>query len=116
MFSQPAACLWVAGRYDVPFLTVIYNNGGYRAVQYELRKLYPDGYAVRSGDFNGASLEPSADYTQIAKSCGAYAETVKYGSEVEPALKRALDVVRGGQAAVLDVLLEPASMKGVDSA
>jgi len=105
MFSQPAACLWVARRYDIPFLTVIYNNKRYAAVEWALRGGYPEGYAVQAGDFNGASLEPSPQYAQMAESCGAYAETVTDPAEVKPALERALDAVREGQAAVLDVVV-----------
>lgn len=102
-FCVPNACLWAARRYSIPFLTVIANNGYYLAIHDRLRRVYPNGYAVQSGDFNGAALDPMIDFALLAQSCGAYGETVMDPAILPDALQRGLDAVRSGQAAVIDV-------------
>jgi len=102
-FCVPNACLWAAKRYSTPFLTVIANNGSYLSIRSTLRRFYPNGYAVQSGDFNGADLDPMIDFALLAQSCDAYGETVTDPSALPGALQRGLNAVRSGQAAVLDV-------------
>ncbi len=54
----------------------------------------------------GVSFEPPCDYAAIAVAAGAgWGATVKKASEVEAALKKGLETVRGGRAAVVDVWL-----------
>jgi acetolactate synthase-1/2/3 large subunit len=45
------------------------------------------------------------DYAMIARACGAHGRTVEDPAEVPTALREALETVRAGQAAVLDVRL-----------
>jgi acetolactate synthase-1/2/3 large subunit len=42
-FGSPSILLWAQGRYDVPILTVVANNRGYRTGTVRLREDYPDG-------------------------------------------------------------------------
>ena len=46
------------------------------------------------------------DYALIAKACNAYGQTVEDPSELSSALKNAVDQVRRGKAAVLNVKQE----------
>lgn len=105
VFADPTAALWSSRRYEAPFLTIIYDNGRYGAVEMSLRAAYPQGYAVKTDNFNGASLEPRPRYENVAKALDAYAETVTLPSEVRPAIERGLAAVRNGQSAVLDVIV-----------
>jgi len=102
-FCVPNACLWAARRYKTPFLTVIANNSSYLAIRSTVRRYYPNGYAVQSGDFNGADLDPMVDFALLAQSCGAYGETVTDPAMLSGALQRGLDAVHSGQSAVIDV-------------
>jgi len=45
------------------------------------------------------------DYAVIAQGAGAFGRTVKKPEDVMPALRDALDAVRNGKPAVLDVYL-----------
>jgi acetolactate synthase-1/2/3 large subunit len=103
VFANPVAVLWTARQYNLPFLVVIVNNKEYKAVSDQIRNFYPDGYVMRGGDFNGARIDPSLRYALVAEACGAYGEEVTDPGQVKSALKRGLEAVQGGKAAVLDV-------------
>jgi len=106
MFSVPATVHWMARKYQVPFLTVIYNNGGWRAPRFSMLGVHPEGYGSREPDVNIA-FDPVPDYSGIAAAAGgAYARKVEKVEDVESAIAEALRVVREEKrCAVLDVLL-----------
>jgi len=51
----------------------------------------------------GVDIAPSPDYGAVAEACGAYGRLVEDSADIPPALREALDQVRGGRTAVLDV-------------
>jgi acetolactate synthase-1/2/3 large subunit len=106
MFSVPSTVHWMARRYETPFLTVIYNNRGWKAPRFSALAVHPDGYASRSDDI-GVAFDPAPDYSGIAAAAGgAYARKVERAEEVEEAVAEAVNVVRTERrAAVLDVCL-----------
>lgn len=104
--STPMAALWAADAYKAPFLVVIFNNRRYHAVKSSIQHAYKDGYSVKTGNFVAADIPNPPSFELVAKACRAHGETVDEPSEVKRALKRALDQVRGGRAAVLDVMIE----------
>ena len=90
------------------------SNEYYLAIRAALHYVYPNGYAVQSGEFNGAVLDPMIDFPLRAQSCGAYGETVTDPVTLPGALQRGLDAVHNGQAAVIDVrvaLAQPSHRK-----
>ena len=106
LFSVPSTVHWMARRYRTPFLTVVYNNGGWRAPKFSALAVHPDGYAARAEDL-GLTFEPAPDYGGIAAAAGgAFARKVQRPEEVDAAIAEALDAVRvEKRAAVLDVML-----------
>jgi acetolactate synthase-1/2/3 large subunit len=106
MFSVPSSVHWIARRYRTPFLTVIYNNRGWKAPKYSTLAIHPDGYASRADDI-GVSFDPPPDYAGIAAAAGgAHARIVHRPDELNDALAEALSVVRNEQrCAVVDVWL-----------
>lgn len=94
MFSAPTPCHFVAQKYRIPFLTVIYNNQAWNAGLNATRGLYPDGVAARTRNFPGTDLSPSPKFELTAEACGAYAARVEEPSELPDALAKALRVVR----------------------
>jgi acetolactate synthase-1/2/3 large subunit len=107
MFSVPSTVHWMARKYQTPFLTVIYNNRGWRAPKFSMLAVHPDGYASKAEDIDVA-FDPPPDYSGIAAAAGgAFARIVKAVDDVEPAVAEALQVVREEKrCAVLDVWLE----------
>jgi acetolactate synthase-1/2/3 large subunit len=106
MFSVPSTVHWMARKYQTPFLTVVYNNRGWRAPKFSMLAVHPHGYASKAQDIDVA-FDPPPDYSGIAAaSGGAFAKIVKAVDDVEPAVAEALKVVREEKrCAVLDVRL-----------
>jgi acetolactate synthase-1/2/3 large subunit len=107
VFGSPVAALYAAQTAKAPFLTVILNNGGYNASKSPVVSLFPDGASVEENAFPGVRFQGPPDYAALARSCHAYGERVESPAEVEAAIERALTAVRGGQSAVLDVIIDP---------
>jgi acetolactate synthase I/II/III large subunit len=106
MFSVPSSVHWMARRYAAPFLTVIYNNGGWKSPKLSALAVHPHGYASRADDLN-MGFEPQPDYGGIAAAAGgAFAAVATTCDEFEAALDNALRTIREERrAAVLDARL-----------
>ena len=103
VWGCPTSALWTSTNYRFPFLAVICNNGGYgaiRDVQLEMLGQHPGEQFIAE-----SAVEFMPDYALIAQGAGAFARTVSKPVDVLPALKEALDAVRSGRPAVLDVHL-----------
>ncbi len=105
-YNPVPACLGLAQEYDLPFLTIIFDNQGYAAMKQHAR-FYPEGWSVRTGNCYGVYAKPRPEYVKIAEAFGGYGETVEDPSEVKPALQRALEEVGNGRVGLLDVVLKP---------
>ena len=104
VFANPSAVYWGARRYDAPFLTVILNNSGWRAVKTATLEQHPEGAASEIGYF-ASDFEPGAELGLVARSAGAHTATVTTVEQLEPALADGLAATRDGVASVVDVRL-----------
>jgi acetolactate synthase-1/2/3 large subunit len=103
--GNPSAVYWMSRRYNVPFLTIIFNNQGWNATQENYKLLHPDGGSDTLGDC--ISLSPSADFAKVAEATGgALALTIERADALPAALKQAMETVRGGRSAVIDVRMK----------
>jgi acetolactate synthase-1/2/3 large subunit len=88
-------------------LVVILNNKQYQFPKGIIQRAYGDeSYSAKSGLWIGIDIEPSPNYTLISEACQAYGRRVEEPSEFPAAIRDALDVVRSGKPAVLDVIIE----------
>lgn len=94
MFCAPTACHFTAQKYQIPFLTVIYNNQAWNASVNAARGLFPEGVAAKTRNFPGTDLSPSPSFELTAQACGAYAARVEEPAELPDALAKALKVVK----------------------
>lgn len=104
MFSVPSSVHWIARTYGTPFLTVVFNNRGWKSPKLSALAVHPQGYASRANTLDVA-FDPPPDYAGIAAAAGdAFALTVRRPDELEQAVARAFEVVRKERrSAVLDV-------------
>jgi acetolactate synthase-1/2/3 large subunit len=100
IFGSPVATFWAAVRHKAPFLCVVFNNGMYNAPRMGIPR---DSYSARTGNWVGTEIVPSPDYAAVGRACGGYGRVVGNGGEVKQALEEALDAIRQGKPAVLDV-------------
>lgn len=106
LFSVPSSVHWMSRKYEVPFLTVIFNNQGWKSPKLSTLSLHPEGVANEMDQFY-VDFTPHADLSKIAEaSGGAYAKKIEKPSELKDQLKHALAIVKSGSSAVLDVSVE----------
>jgi acetolactate synthase-1/2/3 large subunit len=106
-FANPVAALWTAIKAGAPSLTVIFNNGGYKAAQEPIAGLYPGGAVARLGDGMVTKIDPRPDYAAVANACGALGLTLTDPAAVGQTLARAVDEVEHGRCVVVDAILAP---------
>jgi acetolactate synthase-1/2/3 large subunit len=105
LLSVPSSTYWIAQQYAAPFLTVIFDNGGWNATKQNLIKQYPNGVANGSDQYF-VNLAQSSDLAGIASAMGgAFSATVTSVSDLEVTLREALTRVSAGQAAAVTVRL-----------
>ena len=84
-----------AVRNQIPVLTVVLNNGRLGGYD-QLLPVSSERYRLR--------FMPGNRYSQVAEALGGYAERVEQPEEIQPALKRCIQQVGSGRAALLEVI------------
>ena len=105
VWGCPVSALWTANSYKAPFLSVIFDNQSYGAIRKIVERMSETQLSDEMGYDAGIDISPPADYALIARACGGYGRTVIEPDDVLPALREALQEVRRGRLAVLDVRL-----------
>jgi acetolactate synthase-1/2/3 large subunit len=105
MFDNPIAALWASSYHKAPFLTVVFVNRSYSTGTTGLKLMYPEGYSVEEGGYEGGLFDPPPDFAKMAETVNGYGETVREPEEMGPALRRGLNAVRNGSPAVIGVWL-----------
>lgn len=106
-YDPVPAVYGAAQEHNLPFLTIMFNNHGYLSQKTGVPKYYPDGWAVKTGNFSGLHIAPCPEYSTIVTAFGGYGERVEEPGEVRKAVQRGLEAVSRGQSALLDVRLKP---------
>ena len=105
IFGVPSSAYWVAGTYATPHLTVIYNNGGWNSPKLSTLGVHPEGYA-KQHDRYWVTVGSGARLAEIAKATGgAEAYQVTDRQALKETLRQALQTVRQGRCAVVDVTI-----------
>ena len=100
-----AVGFWTMARYNTAVLTVVSANDSYQIVRHNWAKDMPDAKMIRDGKFPGLWLsDPAVDYVSLARAQGVDGECVKTVKELEPALRRGLDITtRGNRPYLVEV-------------
>jgi acetolactate synthase-1/2/3 large subunit len=98
--------LMASAQHGLPLLVVIFNNRKYLSMKFNHTREYPEGAAVQAGRFTyGVDLSAQPDAAAVATAAGAAGFTVSAASELHGTLEKAIETVRGGQTAVVNVFL-----------
>jgi acetolactate synthase-1/2/3 large subunit len=106
-YNPVPACLGLSQQYKLPILIIICNNQGFASQAWNIEKYFPEGWAIKTGNFYGKVIEPTPDYSKIALAFGGHGERTSTPKTLELALRRGLEAVRKGNTAVIDVILKP---------
>jgi benzoylformate decarboxylase/acetolactate synthase-1/2/3 large subunit len=102
--------LWVAAAYELPLLTVMFNNRAYyNDWEHQERLARQRGTPVERASIGMAISEPEPDFAAIAKGFGWWAEgPITDPAQVRAAVQRAADhVLTTGRPALVDVVCQP---------
>ncbi|KAF2160677.1 hypothetical protein M409DRAFT_59714 [Zasmidium cellare ATCC 36951] len=117
LLSSPTPTLLASSRHKTPFLTIILNNGGWKAPRQSINDVHPHGLAAGmtdreigfalGGHEDGDAAAP--DYVGVcAAATGGWCwgRRVCLGEDLDDAVLEAVGVVRGeGRGAVLEVVV-----------
>jgi acetolactate synthase-1/2/3 large subunit len=97
--------LMASAQYGLPVLVVVFNNGKYLSMRHNHRRVYQESVAARTGYQLGVDLSAQPDVAAVAGASGAAGFTVSTTKGLGPTLEEAIATVRGGQTAVVNVML-----------
>ncbi len=101
-FGNPSSVYAVSKQYKLPIFTVLFDNSGWSAVKEATLRVYPEGEAKATNEFN-ALLAPEIEFAKICEAAGGYGEKVTEPDAVPAAIQRCLKEVRGGRSALMHV-------------
>jgi acetolactate synthase I/II/III large subunit len=101
-FGNPSSVYAVSKQYRLPIFTVLFDNSGWSAVKEATLRVYPEGEAKASNEFQ-ALLAPDVEFVKICEAAGGYGEMADDPDTLPAAIQRCLKEVRGGRSALLHV-------------
>lgn len=109
IFGVPSSAYWMARKYQTPYLTIIWNNGGWAAPRAASLRIHEHLAAQESFTHDiGVGIQPSPDFGMIAQGAGdAWTAKVTEAEQADLALRdglRAITVEK--RCAVIEVVLK----------
>jgi acetolactate synthase I/II/III large subunit len=101
--------LWTAAHSRIPLLILMHNNRAYHQelMQIQIMADQHNRGITRAGIGN-TLVDPAIDYAKLAQSMGMHGEgPISDPKDLAPAIRRAIEVVKGGDPALVDVLTQP---------
>ena len=101
--------LWTAAHHKIPLLNVMHNNHGYhQEVMHIQRMADRRNRPLPNGPIGTQIIGPNIDYAKLAQSMGWWASgPISDPKDLAPTLKRAVEVVKAGEPALVDVNTQP---------
>jgi len=101
--------LWTAAHHRIPLLTVMHNNRAYHQEVMQVQ-IMADRHSrgIDRATIGTTISDPDINYAKLAQSMGVYGEgPISDPKELGAALTRAIQVVKRGEPALIDVLTQP---------
>lgn len=107
-FMFVPSTLWTAAHHRIPMLYIVHNNRAYHQEYMYLQAMAArHGRGITNTEVGTTIKDPFVDYAAVAKGFGVYGEgPINDPKDLGPALKRAIAVVKSGQPALLDVVMD----------
>jgi thiamine pyrophosphate-dependent acetolactate synthase large subunit-like protein len=101
--------LWTAAHHRIPILSVMHNNRAYhQEIMHVQRMCNRRQRDPTTAPIGSVFTEPFINYAKLAESMGVYSEgPIENPHDLGPALKRAVEVVKRGEPALVDVVTQP---------
>jgi acetolactate synthase-1/2/3 large subunit len=101
--------LWTAAHHQIPILNIMHNNRAYHQEVMQVQ-IMADRHSrgVERASIGTTITNPDIDYSKMAQSMGVYAEgPISDPKDLGPAIRRAVDRVKRGEPALVDVVTQP---------
>ena len=100
--------LWTAAHHGIPLLSVMNNNRAYHMeVMHVQRMCNARNRGIDRARIGSELTDPNIDYAKLADGMGVYSEgPISNPADLGPALRRAVDVVKRGEPALVDVVTQ----------
>ncbi len=101
--------MWTMAHHRVPLLSVMQNNRAYhQEVMHIQRMANRHNRGVTRAGIGTTLQDPDIDFAKVAQGMGVYAEgPITDPKDLGPAIRRAIDVVKRGEPALIDAVTEP---------
>jgi acetolactate synthase-1/2/3 large subunit len=108
-FMFVPSTLWTAAHHRIPMLYIVHNNRAYHQEYMYLQAMAArHGRGITKTDIGTTIKDPNVDYAAVARGFGVYGEgPITDPKDLAPALKRAIAMVKTGQPALVDVVMDP---------
>lgn len=100
--------LWTAAHHRIPLLSVMNNNRAYHMeVMHVQRMCNARNRGIDRGEIGSQLTDPNIDYAKMIGGLGVYTEgPIDKPADLGPALRRAIEVVKRGEPALVDVVTQ----------
>ena len=101
--------LWTAAHHRIPLLIIMHNNRAYHQELMQIQVMASQhNRGITNTSIGSVLVDPPIDYAKLAQSMGVHGEgPIGDPKDLAPAIARAIEVVKRGDPALVDVLTQP---------
>jgi thiamine pyrophosphate-dependent acetolactate synthase large subunit-like protein len=101
--------LWTAAHHRIPMLILMHNNRAYHQELMQIQIMANrHNRGITRAKIGNVLDDPAIDYAKLAQSMGVHGEgPISDPKDLGPAIRRAIEVVKSGHPALVDVLTQP---------
>jgi acetolactate synthase I/II/III large subunit len=101
--------LWTAAHHRIPLLIIMHNNRAYHQELMQIQVMANQhNRGITNASIGNVLVDPPIDYAKLAQGMGMYGEgPISDPSDLQAAIRRAIEVVKRGDPALVDVLTQP---------
>jgi acetolactate synthase I/II/III large subunit len=101
--------LWTTAHHKIPLLSVMHNNRAYHQELMHVQRVANEHQRGVADIKAGLTInDPPIDYATVAKGMGVFSRgPITNPNDLGPALRAAIDVVKRGEPALIDVVTQP---------
>ena len=101
--------LWTAAHSRIPLLIIMHNNRAYHQELMQIQIMANQHQrGIERASIGNVLTDPPIDYAKLAQGMGVHGEgPISDPKDLAPAIRRAIQVVKGGDPALVDVLTQP---------
>jgi thiamine pyrophosphate-dependent acetolactate synthase large subunit-like protein len=101
--------LWTAAHHKIPLLSIMHNNRAYhQEVMHVQRMANRHNRGITQAAIGTTIENPNIDFAALARSLGVHAEgPITDPKDLGPAIRKAVEAVKAGEPALVDVVSQP---------